>query len=251
MGKNEQKKTSLLSRHPVLANLVIILAVAVIGILIVYFSIAIFTRHGQTRTVPGVENTSYTEAIQRLHDAGLRYEIRDSLYRDDVKPGYVIEQFPKRNSTVKPGRKVFLYINAVSPKQVVIDDDNHPREYALSGSSERSGLARLEELGFKKVRVVHVLGTNDMVIRVLANGMPVHKTQKVPVNASIVLEVSDGRLTNLRDSLTNLENSFIPGYSTDTETPQYEEEDPAYQEPSAPTYIEPEENSEEENEYLE
>lgn len=117
MGKNEQKKTSLLSRHPVLANLVIILAVAVIGILIVYFSIAIFTRHGQTRTVPGVENTSYTEAIQRLHDAGLRYEIRDSLYRDDVKPGYVIEQFPKRNSTVKPGRKVFLYINAVSPKQ--------------------------------------------------------------------------------------------------------------------------------------
>ena len=59
---------------------------------------------------------------------------------------------------------------------------------------ERSGLARLEELGFKKVRVVHVLGTNDMVIRVLANGMPVHKTQKVPVNASIVLEVSDGRL---------------------------------------------------------
>ena len=72
MGKNEQKKTSLLSRHPVLANLVIILAVAVIGILIVYFSIAIFTRHGQTRTVPGVENTSYTEAIQRLHDAGLQ-----------------------------------------------------------------------------------------------------------------------------------------------------------------------------------
>ena len=90
-----------------------------------------------------------------------------------------------------------------------------------------------------------------MALRVLANGMPVHKTQKVPVNASVVLEVSDGRLTNLRDSLTNLENSFIPGYSTDTETPQYEEEDPAYQEPSAPTYIEPEENSEEENEYLE
>ena len=78
-----------------------------------------------------------------------------------------------------------------------------------------------------------------VVIRVLANGMPVHKTQKVPVNASVAFEVSDGRLTNLRDSLTNLENSFIPGYSTDTETPQYEEEDPAYQEPSAPTYIEP------------
>lgn len=239
-------------RHPVLANIVIIILVAALGILIVYFSIAVFTRHGQTRTVPGVENTSYTEAIQRLHDAGLRYEIRDSLYLEDVKPGYVVEQFPKRGSEVKPGRKVFLYINAVTPKMVVIDDDNRPREYALAGSSERSGLARLEELGFKKVRVVHVLGNNDMVIRVMANGIPVRKTQKVPVNASIVLEVSDGRLGSVVDSLTNLESSGIPVEGLESPSPEYGEEE-GYErerrEPSNPGYIEPEE--EENNEYLE
>lgn len=224
----------LLHRHPILANVLIIIAVAFLGILIVYFSIAIFTRHGQSRTVPGVENTSYTDAIEKLHDAGLRYEIRDSLYRDDVKPGFVIEQFPKRGAIVKPGRKIFLYINAVMPKQVVIDDDNRPREYALAGYSERSALARLEELGFKKVRVVRVLGESDMVIRTIANGVPVRKTQKVPVNSSIVLEISDGMLTNLRDSLTNLENSAIsapnlPAY--ETESPEYSQ--PAYEQPSS------------------
>ena len=39
------------------------------------------------------------------------------LYRDDIKPGHVIEQFPKAKSIVKPGRKIFLYINAVHPKE--------------------------------------------------------------------------------------------------------------------------------------
>ena len=105
MEKFERPDMSFMRRHPVLANAAIIVVVAVLGIWIVYFSIAIFTHHGQSRTVPGVENTSYTDAIQTLHDAGLRYEIRDSIYREDIKPGYVIEQFPKRNSVVKPGRK--------------------------------------------------------------------------------------------------------------------------------------------------
>lgn len=132
-------------------------------------------------------------------------DIRDSLYKDDVKPGYVIEQYPKANSIVKPGRKIFLYINAVHPKEVVIDDDNHPMEDALKSFSFRSGMAKLEELGFKNIRVVKVLGDNDCIVKILADGRPVKKMQKVPLNAKIVVEVYDGRLTELRDSLQNEE----------------------------------------------
>lgn len=188
-------------KHPVLVNLLIIIAVAVIGVMIVYFSIALFTKHGQSDIVPGVENMSYTEAVSMLHEKGFRVDIRDSLYKDDVKPGYVIEQYPKANSVVKPGRKIFLYINAVHPKEVVIDDDNHPMEDALKSFSFRSGIAKLEELGFKNIRVVKVLGDNDCIVKVLANGRTVKKMQKVPVNAKIIVEVYDGRLTELRDSL--------------------------------------------------
>lgn len=205
MQTPEQDKTnlgkSIVSKHPIIANLLIIIAVAVVGILIVYLSIAIFTKHGQSDTVPGVENMSYTEAIARLHEHGFRVDIRDSLYKDDVKPGYVIEQYPKANSIVKPGRKIFLYINAVHPKEVVIDDDNHPTEYALKSFSERMGLAKLQELGFKKIRVVYVLGSNDCIVKVLANGRPVYKMQKVPVNAQLVVEVYDNKLTDVLDSL--------------------------------------------------
>lgn len=219
MVKNKSIQ-QLAEKHPVIANLIVIIAVAVIGIIIVYFSIAIFTKHGQSDVVPKIENISYSEAIKILHDKGFRVDIRDSLFREDVKPGYVIEQFPKGNSIVKPGRKIFLYINAVHPKEVVIDNDNNPRDDALRSFSFRQGMARLEELGFKNIRVVRVLGDNDCIVKVLANGQVVKKTQKVPVNAQIVVEVYDGRLGQLRDSLQNAEyDQNMPG-------PVYEDENP-------------------------
>lgn len=46
-----------------------------------------------------------------------------------------------------------------------------------------------------------VLGESDRIVKVTANGRVVKKTEKVPVNARIVVEVSDGRLGALRDSL--------------------------------------------------
>lgn len=194
-----------IDRHPVMANLVIIFIIAALGIYAAYLATALFTKHGRSLEVPSVENLSYTQAISRLHEAGLNVDIRDSLYREDMRPGFVIEQFPKPHSRVKPGRKIFLYINAVHPKEVILDDDNHPNEFALKGMSQRSALAKFEELGFKNVKVVKVLGTTDRVVKVLANGKPVRKMQKISVKSSIVIEVSDGRLMDIQDSLTNLE----------------------------------------------
>ncbi len=206
--KNETTSSgngSFFRSHPILSNILVILAVAVLGICIVYFSVAVFTKHGESRVVPKVENMGYTQAVELLHSKGFKVDIRDSIYRDDVKPGYVIEQFPKADAYVKPGRKIFLYINAVHPKEVIIDDDNHPAEDALKGMSFRQGMARLEELGFKNIRIVKVLGDNDRIVKVTANGRTVKKTQRVAINSKMVVEVCDGRLAELRDSLRNVE----------------------------------------------
>lgn len=202
----ELAKSKYMVKYPLLANIVIIIITAALGLLIVYFSLALFTKHGKRNIVPGVENMSYTEAVELLHDKGFRVEIRDSLYREDCRPGFVIEQFPKSNSVVKPGRKIFLYINAVHPKEVVIDDSHNPQENALKGFSYRNAMAHLEELGFKNVKVIRVLGDNeDLVLKITANGRTVKKMQKVPLNARIIVEIADGRLGALRDSLQNNE----------------------------------------------
>jgi len=203
--RNTSKSAGFVTRHPIISSLVVIFLVAILGFVIVYFSLAIFTKHGESDKVPAVENLSYTQAVNLLHDKGFKVDIRDSIYSDDYKPGFVIEQFPKANSIVKPGRKIFLYINAVNPKQVVIDEDNNPSIDALKGVSYRNGIARLQELGFKNVKTVRVLGANDCIVKILANGHVVKKMQRTPVNARITVEVYDGRLYDLRDSLQNLE----------------------------------------------
>lgn len=212
----------------------IIFIIAALGIYAAYLATALFTKHGRSVRVPGVENMSYTEAISRLHDAGLKVDIRDSLYREDMRPGFVIEQFQRAKSIVKPGRKIFLYINTVHPKEVLLDDDNHPGELALKGVSERQVMVKVEELGFKKVKVIKVLGTTDRVVKVLANGRPVHKMQKIPVTASIVIEVSDGRLDALQDSLSNLE--YLDAYR---ESQYNEQDDGAYSPDYTPLPKEP------------
>ena len=208
----------------------------------VYLALALFTKHGETDKVPNVENMTYTKALELLHEHGFRVDIRDSVYRDDVKPGLVIEQFPKSNSLVKPGRKIFLYINAVHPKEVILDDVNHPGEFALKGVSYRTALAKLEELGFKNVKVVKVLGATDRVVKVLANGRPVRKMQKIPVNSVIVLEVADGRLADLRDSLQNeeLKRSYENGdEGFDVPYPRYVDEEDENERLSEPSYSSP------------
>lgn len=230
-----------------------------------FLATALFTKHGRSLQVPHVENLSYTDAVAKLHKYGFKVDIRDSIYREDVKPGFVIEQFPKAKSIVKPGRKIFLYINAVHPKEVVIDEDNHPNELALKGYPLRTVKTKFEELGFKNVRVVKVLGVSDRVVKILANGRPIRKMQKVPVNASIVIEVSDGRLYSLQDSLSNLE--YLEQYRENGEN-QYNEysgssesyENTGHEYNSSASeneesknnshYTEPEENSGENNQYF-
>lgn len=235
------KQERFVRRHPVLTNLIIIILVGIAGLGIIYLSFAIFTRHGESSVVPGVEKMSYTQAIEILHSKGFKVDIRDSLYKEDEKPGYVIEQFPKSNSVVKPGRKIFLYINAVHPKEVVIDEDNNPREDALKSTSFRQGKARLEELGFKNIRVIKILGENDCISKIYADGKVVKKMQKVPVNARIVMEVFDGNLVAVRDSL---QSDLDPTYGI-SQNPISEEV-----ENTGETY-EVEETSESENESLE
>lgn len=223
------------NRHPVIANFLIIMIVAVIGIVIVFISLNIFTRHGEWEVVPEVENTSFTNAINILHDKGFRTDIRDSVYKEEISPGYVVEQFPKAGSKVKPGRKIFLYINAVHPREYVIDSDNTMPGEALKGYSLRQGLAKLEELGFKKVNVVKIPGDNDRIIRIMANGRTISKKEKVPVTALITVEVYDGLTNRITDSIQDEEYLH---YVTEVEDEDYSyssEDDELYD--AEPVYV--------------
>ena len=59
------KADRIVGGHPVIANIFIIAIVAVLGLVIAYLSLGLFTKHGQTDTVPVVVNMSYSEAVEK------------------------------------------------------------------------------------------------------------------------------------------------------------------------------------------
>ncbi len=62
-------------------------------------------------------------------------------------------------------------------------------------------MAKLQELGFKNIKVVKVLGDNECVAKIMANGATVKKMQKVALNTRLTMQVYDGRLAAITDSL--------------------------------------------------
>lgn len=145
----------------------------------------VWTGHGEEVTVPDVRDQDYRTAVDELVSQGFAVEISDSVYDTRTKPGYVVDQNPRRNTTVKPGCMIYLTINALSPKAVTL-----PR---LTDISARQAKAILEGLGLKNISQVEVISEfKDLVMGVEYKGRPVSAGARVPVNAAIVLKVGTG-----------------------------------------------------------
>ena len=145
----------------------------------------VWTGHGEEEIVPDVKGVQFDVAVERLNDAGLKVELSDSVYVNDVAPGTVVEQNPKVNAKVKPGRVVYLTINAFSPKMVTV-----PR---LTDISVRQARSILEGLGIKKVNEVKIISDyENLVLGVKYNGVRLAPGARVPVTATITLEVGEG-----------------------------------------------------------
>ncbi len=172
-------------KHPIIANL---LYIVIIGVLILWATmvwLGWWTGHGEYREVPDVKGLSYENALDVLAEADMLAILSDSIFNTDAKPGIVMEQMPKSNSTVKPGRSVYLTINAYSPRTVTIPN--------LTDMSLRQAQSIIEGLGIKNIRVVEVPSEyKDLVLNVKYNGLPISGGTRVPVSAALTIEVGEG-----------------------------------------------------------
>lgn len=180
-------------KHPYLINSALIALATIAALFIAMLFIDVFTSHGQEKNVPEVRNLPLDQAIQRLEDAGLSWEIADSTnYNENFKPGVITDQDPKAGAYIKAIRPVYLYVNAV-----------HEREVAFPKVTDQSlSIARttLHDMGFKIIEVDTVPSREMTVISVLANGRPVTPGMPIPVNARIRLSVGDGSLQDYMPS---------------------------------------------------
>jgi len=87
-------------------------------ILLIFLWMNWFTNHNVAVKVPDLSGLPFQDAVEKLDDAGLRYEIADSVYLENFKRDAVTEQDPAANSDVKPNRIVYLVVNALDKPKV-------------------------------------------------------------------------------------------------------------------------------------
>lgn len=155
----------------------------------------VWTRHDDTITVPSVKTLSFGEAATRLDHEGLVAVLSDSVYDKSTRPGTVIDQNPKVGTVVKEGREIYLTINAFLPKMVSLP--------TLTDISLRQAKSILEGLEIKKVVEKRVPSDfKDLVLAVRYKGTRLSPGARVPVNATIELEVGEGKAEEFLDSIS-------------------------------------------------
>lgn len=87
-------------------------------ILLIFLWMNWFTNHNVAVKVPDLSGLPFQDALEKLDDAGLRYEIADSVYLENFKRDAVTEQDPAANSDVKPNRIIYLVVNALDKPKV-------------------------------------------------------------------------------------------------------------------------------------
>lgn len=188
-------------RHYLLSNLVLMLVAGILLVAIAMWGLGLWTAHGQVQVVPDVHALPAAEAGRIISGCNLKVEVVDSVYDSAVSRGSVVEQMPPAGNRVKPGRTVYLTINAYSPRQVTLPE--------LVGSSLRQARASLQSMGFSDIREVRVPSDyRDLVLAVKSMGVNLHAGTKIPLNSTIVIEVGEGY--DVYDSIDEAVDSIMP-----------------------------------------
>ncbi len=173
-----------------LTNPIIISIIAAIFILLVLFFGSLhwldnYTNHGEEIIVPDLKGLNEEEAGKILASKKLEYEIIDSIFVKGEKAGAIMEQTPEAGSTVKEERKIYLLINARSPRQIVLPD--------LRDVSLRQAEAIIASIGLKIGEYEYVPSEyKDLVQDVKYGNRIAAPGTRITEGASIALLVGKG-----------------------------------------------------------
>ena len=117
----------------------------------------VITRHGKTVSAPDLTNMTVQEAEKAAHEAGVTVKVVDSVFVRRLSGGVVYRQMPKPGATVKKGRSLFLTINSIVPRKVVM-----PNLYGYSVTEARAELQN-RGLNLGRLNYVRDIATNNVL----------------------------------------------------------------------------------------
>ena len=141
----------------IVRNLLLAVAVVVALLLVAQLGLSLVTRHNQTVTVPDFTNMTVPEAQEVAREGHVGVKVTDSVFVRRLGAGVIYRQSPKAGATVKRGRSIFLTINSIVPRKVVMPN--------LIGYSLNEARAELNNRGLAlgKLNYTQDIATNNVL----------------------------------------------------------------------------------------
>ncbi len=154
--------------------------------LIIFMLASSYTDHGETLKVPDFNGLSINQLDKFIIGKDVRYEIIDSIYDPEGKPGTVFNQEPEVGIEVKHNRIIYLYVVSTLPPQIVM-----PK---LVDRSLRQATAMIESYGLKVGKIKPVSDPcANCILKQLTNGKEVQPGDLIKKGSFIDLWVGRGQ----------------------------------------------------------
>ncbi|GAB3931601.1 PASTA domain-containing protein [Mucilaginibacter myungsuensis] len=167
-----------------LKNLLGAIGVVVGIVLIAFFSLSYYTRHGEGIPVPSLKGLTKERAMAILDEQGFEYKI-DSVYVPDKVPGTVTEQDPDAGTNVKEGRTIYLMVVTTLAPNVTLPD--------LKDNTYLEAVAILANYGLKVGDTTYRADiARNHVLEVTFSGRALSTGDKLPKGSVVDLVLGDG-----------------------------------------------------------
>jgi beta-lactam-binding protein with PASTA domain len=155
----------------------------IVVVLIAYFSLGYYTRHGSGIPVPTLKGLSVEKAMDILKDQGFGYQI-DSVYVGDQEPGTIVEQDPDPGTNVKANRIIYLTMVTRLAPPVLLPD--------LEQDNYMEAAATLSNYGLKVGDTSYRSDIADHVLEVRFSGQIIQAGSKIPKGSKVDLVIGNG-----------------------------------------------------------
>jgi beta-lactam-binding protein with PASTA domain len=165
-------------------NLLMAIVTVIAVVLIAFFSLGYYTRHGSGIPVPKLKGLTIDKAMGILKEQGFGYKI-DSVYVQDVAPGTIVEQDPDPGTNVKENRVIYLTMVTLQAPPVSLPD--------LEQSNYREAVATISNYGLKVGDTTYRSDiARDRILEVRFGGQVIKPGTKLPKGSKIDLVLGDG-----------------------------------------------------------
>jgi beta-lactam-binding protein with PASTA domain len=155
----------------------------IVVVLIAFFSLSYYTRHGEGIPVPMLKGLTVDKAMEVLKAQGFGYQI-DSVYVLDEPPGTIVEQDPDAGTNVKVNRIIYLTMVTRLAPDVVMPD--------LQNENYMEAVATLANYGLKVGDTTYKSDIADHILQASFAGHVIAAGGKIPKGSKLDLVIGNG-----------------------------------------------------------